>query len=187
MPRTPFSLPAFLALFAPTLPLSAEQVNDPFPEKIAKSDVTVELETVAEGLVSPVLVVQSPDSRDRLFIVDQVGVVRTVEKGKLLPEPLLDVRDRLVKLNKDFDERGLLGLAFDPEYLKAGSNGHRRIVAFWSEPNGQKADFPIVHGKSAPDCQNVVGTWKVKEDGLSVDPTSLKDLMRIDKPQFNHN
>src|SRR5262245_42829940 len=112
MTRDVFFRAAFCAAVAPWIPASAEPLNDPIPERIAKSNVRVELQTVAEGLASPVLVVASPDSRDRLIVVDQIGVARIIEKGKLQPAPFMDVTDRLAKLNKDFDERGFLGLAF---------------------------------------------------------------------------
>jgi glucose/arabinose dehydrogenase len=94
----------------------------------------------------------------------------------------------LVKLNKDFDERGLLGAAFDPEFSKAGSRGERRIFTFSSEPLDGPADFPLQNGMNVPpDCQNVIASWSVSADGSRVDPASRKVVLRLDKPQFNHN
>ncbi len=165
----------------------AEPVNDPFPEKIAKGDVRVELQPVAGGLVSPVLLVAAPDKSGRLFIVDQAGLLRVVENGALLPEPALDVTASLVKLNENFDERGLLGLAFDPDFNAAGKPGHRRLFTYTSEPTGPRTDFPIIHGQEPPNHQTVIAAWKLAAAGRRVDPTSRKDVLRLDQPQSNHN
>jgi glucose/arabinose dehydrogenase len=85
------------------------------------SGPTVGLEPGAHGLTSPVQLLAAPGGSDRLFVVDQIGVVRIVTPaGELLDEPFLDVRDRMVSLMPGFDERGLLGLAFHPDYESNG-------------------------------------------------------------------
>ncbi len=175
-------LPALLAATAFAAP-----VDDPFPEKIAKADVRIELQPVASGLASPVLLVAAPDGSDRLFIVDQSGLIRVVAGGQLATEPFLDVRQRLVELRPGFDERGLLGLAFDPDFKDAEKPGHRRVFTYTSEPVGERTDFPIVHGSEPPDHQAVIASWKVSADGQRIDPASRKEVLRIDEPQFNHN
>lgn len=74
------------------------------------------LDLVADGLVSPLALKESPDGTGRLFVVDQAGAIRIVQPdGTLEAEPFLDVSDRMVVLMPNFDERGLLGLAFHPE------------------------------------------------------------------------
>jgi glucose/arabinose dehydrogenase len=182
----------FLAsTIAPLLALSSVHgqriITDPIPERIAKSDIRVELMPVASGLVSPVLLVVAPDNPQRFIVVDQVGKLRVIEQGKLRNEPYLDVSNRLVKQNKDFDERGLLGFAFDPDFKTGGKPGYRRVFTFTSEPAGAQSDYPIVHGDAPPDHQSVIASWLVTEDGSKVDPASRKELLRYDKPQFNHN
>ncbi|MDB6150539.1 MAG: hypothetical protein JWQ44_1987 [Chthoniobacter sp.] len=165
----------------------AEPVTDPFPEKIAKGEVRVALKPIASGLVSPVLLVAAPDEARRLLVVDQAGLVRVIENGSLRAEPFLDVRARMVKLNDAFDERGLLGLAFDPDFQTTGKPGHRRIFTYLSEPAEGRADFPLVDPKATPDHQAVVAAWQVSADGSRVEPGSRKELLRVDEPQFNHN
>ena len=87
----------------------------------ASAEVTVTLQVVAEGLTAPLALVSSPDDTKRRFIVEQIGVIRVLTAdGKLLDEPFLNIRHRIPKLHQDFDERGLLGLAF-----KAGTNDLR--------------------------------------------------------------
>lgn len=64
------------------------------------------LEPVADGLAQPVLITAPPGDR-RLFVVEQPGRIRIVEDGRLLPEPFVDISDRLITLK---NEKGLLGL-----------------------------------------------------------------------------
>jgi glucose/arabinose dehydrogenase len=179
---TPWLLAPFVAATA-----FAAGIDNPFPEPIAKADVAVELQPIATGLASPVLLVPAPDASSRLLIVDQSGLIRVVDNGQLREEPFLDVRDRLVELRPGFDERGLLGLAFDPDYQNTAKPGHRRVFTYTSEPVGKRTDFPIVHGDTPPDHQAVIASWKVNADGQRIDPASRKEVLRIDEPQFNHN
>ncbi|MGV3534010.1 MAG: PQQ-dependent sugar dehydrogenase, partial [Chthoniobacteraceae bacterium] len=166
----------------------ADPINDPIPEKIPKGPAKIKLEPIASGLVSPVLLVPFPGTPSRLVVVDQAGQLRLLENGKLVEQPFLDLTSEIVKLNKDFDERGLLGLAFDPDFAKDGSPGHRRIFTYSSEPAEGTADFPNPHMKGArANHHAVIASWKVDESGTKVDPASRANLMRIEEPQFNHN
>jgi hypothetical protein len=83
-------------------------------------NLTVNLEVVAEGLQAPLALVQ-PQGDDRRFIVEQPGRIRVlVDDGFLLDEPFLDISHKIVDLMSTFDERGLLGLAFHPEFTENG-------------------------------------------------------------------
>src|SRR5262245_53007641 len=44
----------------------------------------------------PVLVTAPPDDRDRIFVVEQSGTVRTVRDGVASPKPFLDIRDKII-------------------------------------------------------------------------------------------
>jgi glucose/arabinose dehydrogenase len=181
-----FSLSAFTGAQLP------QQILNPIETPIPKGPVEIELETIATGLVAPVLLVPAPDKSDRLFIVDQAGLIRIVQGGKLLPEPFLDVTDRLVKLDTKFDERGLLGLAFDPGFNDAKSPGYRRFFAYVSEKLDEsvKSDFPDPHLKpnEKPNHQAVIASWKVSATNPNrVEAASRAEIFRLDKPQFNHN
>jgi glucose/arabinose dehydrogenase len=141
------------------------------------SEPTVGLKVVAEGLTQPVTLAQAPDRSNRLFIVDQVGQIRILRPdGTLDPEPFLDISDRLVELMPDFDERGLLGLAFHPAYAKNG-----RFFVYYSAPLRP----------GAPEGFNTTST--IAEFHVSAtdrdraDPDSERILLQEDKPQFNHN
>ena len=69
----------------------------------------------ASGLDRPVSIVSAGDSR--LFIVEQGGLIKIVTgKDHVLPTPFLDVSGIIV----DGGERGLLNLAFHPNYASNG-------------------------------------------------------------------
>ncbi|SIO66710.1 Glucose/arabinose dehydrogenase, beta-propeller fold [Singulisphaera sp. GP187] len=87
---------------------------------------------VATGLSRPTTFEFAPDGR--IFIAQQGGQIRVVKNGQLLATPFLS-------LNVDSNgERGLLGLAFDPQfatnhfvyayYTVPGSPAHNRVSRF---------------------------------------------------------
>jgi glucose/arabinose dehydrogenase len=82
-------------------------------EPVAGSDLL--LEPVVDGLDHPVLVTAPPGDR-RLFVVEQTGRIRIVDEGRLLPEPFLDLTDRVSTVP---GEQGLLGLAFHPDWARS--------------------------------------------------------------------
>ena len=79
--------------------------------------VDVALEVVADGFSFPLYVTAPPDDLDRLFVVEQNGRIKVVENGSVKGTPFLD----LGSLTSASEERGLLSMAFHPEY---GSNGY---------------------------------------------------------------
>lgn len=104
---------------------------------------------VAEGLDSPLYVAAPPLDPHRIFIVERPGVIRIVKDGVLLPEPFLDIADR-VRSSSRFPEQGLLGLAFHPDFERNGiffvdytnnsGRGNTSISRFTSGPNADDAD-----------------------------------------------
>ena len=76
------------------------------------SNVNLALTLVKGGFENPVLVTNARDGSNRLFVVEQAGVIRVIQGGVTLPTPLLDLRGSITSS----DERGLLGLAFDPQF-----------------------------------------------------------------------
>jgi hypothetical protein len=71
---------------------------------------------VSSGLASPVFVGHAGDGSQRLFIVEQGGVVKVLQAGATVATPFLDVSAKVVAGG----ERGLLGLAFHPQYAANG-------------------------------------------------------------------
>lgn len=160
----------------------------PIAERIAPSPIRVELRTVVSGLAAPVLLVPDPAQPGRLHVVDQVGLIRVIEHGQLQDEPFLDVTSLVVPVRVNYDERGFLGLAFHPGYADPGNAGHGRFYTYTSEPVQGPADFTVeVPAGTAMNHQSVVREWLW--DGVSeqVDPTSSREVLRVDQPQSNHN
>jgi glucose/arabinose dehydrogenase len=69
---------------------------------------------VTSGLESPVFLTPAGDGSGQLFVVEQPGRIRVLERGVLLPTPFLDITERVLSGG----EQGLLGLAFHPDYRR---------------------------------------------------------------------
>ena len=137
----------------------------------------VGLKLIAEGLTAPVTLAPAPDNSGRLFIADQIGLIRILgPDGNLKPVPFLDVRQSLVPIDGRYDERGLLGLAFHPNF---GQN--RRFFVFY--------DAPLREGAPAGWNHTIrIAEYTVSQDNPDLaDAGSEKILLQIDKPQDNHN
>jgi glucose/arabinose dehydrogenase len=136
----------------------------------------VGLQTIADGLTSPVTLTSPGDGSGRLFVADQVGLIRVLmPDGTLRPEPFLDLRSRMVALMPGFDERGLLGLAFHPQYAANG-----RLFVYYSAPLRAGAPAGFNH-------TGHISEFRVSADLNRADPASERILLQVDEPQFNHN
>jgi glucose/arabinose dehydrogenase len=150
----------------------------------------VGVEVVATGLVAPLKGVAAPGQPNRLYVVDQPGILWAIDLTSKTKSVFLDVKSRLVTLGvcgsdpPSFDERGLLGIAFHPNYRQNGL-----LYTYTSEPVTAPATLPtFIPGQ--PDHQNVIAEWRVPNPGNSasvVDPASRRELMRVSWPQFNHD
>jgi glucose/arabinose dehydrogenase len=167
---------------------AAGVIDNPYPDPLPKGPLRIELEATATGLAAPLLMLPVPDGRDRLFIVDQIGHIRVIAGGKLEGTPALDVSGRLARLNKDFDERGLLGIAFDPGFNNPQSPGHRRLFTYTSEPASDQPDLANPNPGGKPNHDSVLASWKISAANPDqIDPATRQEVLRIDQPQFNHN
>ena len=149
-------------------------------------NIQIDLEVVAEGLTAPVFLTHSGDGSGRLFVVDQVGQIRVIKDNNLLPTPFLNVADRMVSINSFYDERGLLGLAFHPNYA---SNG--RFFVRYSAARVGGPDEPCNQEGFIVGCHEaILAEYRVSGDPATnnvADPASEIILHRVDQPQFNHN
>jgi hypothetical protein len=85
-----------------------------------EGEKSIDLKLIADGFVSPIELLSSHNSQ-RLYVVDQVGKVFVIDnKGYKRPTPFLDLSSRLVSLNPDYDERGLIGFALHPDFKMNG-------------------------------------------------------------------
>jgi len=145
------------------------------PDQVIGQGPTVGIETVAEGLTAPTSLTVANEDADRRFITDQTGQIYVHGPDGLEDEPFLDISDQLVEL-MEFDERGLLGLAFHPEFADNG----RFYVRYSSPPRdgtpeGYDHTFVLSEFQTASD------------DNATADPDSERVILEIPEPQFNHN
>ena len=77
---------------------------------------------VASGLNRPVYATHAPGDFSRLFIVEQRGVIKILDLATetVLATPFLNIDSLVAGPANSFDERGLLGLAFHPDYADNG-------------------------------------------------------------------
>jgi glucose/arabinose dehydrogenase len=121
----------------------------------------VALAGVVHGLDHPVYLT-APAGDPRLFVVEQPGRIRIVQDGRLLAKPFLDITDRV-----GFGgERGLLSLAFDPDYAHSG-----RIYVNYTDRHGDTR----------------IERYRVTSNPGVADPASAQRVLTIDQPYSNHN
>jgi glucose/arabinose dehydrogenase len=136
----------------------------------------VGLERVADGFTSPVALVSANDGTHRLFVVDQIGLIWVLLDGKRIEQPFLDIRERVVELNSFYDERGLLGLAFHPDF----ANNHRFYVSYSGE---------LQHGLSPKEWDHTtyISEFAVSSNNPNqAEPNSERVILAMNKPGYNY-
>ena len=146
---------------APTAQLGPTASPGPTGTRAAVPTVTAEI--VASGLSDPVDVTSAGDASGRLFVVEQPGVIRIIRDGASLAQPFLDIRERIASGG----ERGLLGLAFHPDYP-----ADPRLFVDYTDLDGNTVIASFVVDADDPD---------------RADPDSETVVLRIEQPYANHN
>jgi hypothetical protein len=103
-----------------------------------------------------------PGETRRLFVVEQAGRIRIVRDGAVVGTPFLDIVSRV----GSGGERGLLGLAFHPQYAQNG-----RFYVNYTDRRGD------TH----------VSEFRVSSDPDVADPASERELLAVTQPFANHN
>src|SRR5262245_2994104 len=102
------TLAACLVVLAALRPVSGAEVD---------TDSKLGLKLIAEGLSAPMALTSILDDSGRLLVAEQSGVISLLNRdGKKAEQPFLDLRGKIVTLNKGMEERGLLGLALHPQF-----------------------------------------------------------------------
>lgn len=117
---------------------------------------------VTAGLVQPLYVTHAGDGSGRLFIVEQGGRIRLLSQGTLQSAPFLDISDLVLAGG----ERGLLGLAFHPDYARNG----RLFVSYTRQPDGATVVAEYRRGSQADQADQ-----------------QERRLMVVPQPFANHN
>lgn len=125
---------------------------------------TLELQTFASGFSNPVAITHAGD--DRLFVVQRSGAIRIVNTdGSINSTPFLSLTSSTVLSG---GERGLLGLAFHPDYATNGK-------------------FYVNYTRSG-DGATVIAKYTVSASDANIaNPASAEILLTIAQPFSNHN
>jgi glucose/arabinose dehydrogenase len=164
-----------LAMLATVMAGCGNRSNGNETQPTTNPEPVIRLQPVADGFTSPVALVPSPDGTGRLFVADQIGTI-TILKPNGTKELFLDLRSKLVNLDPNFDECGLLGLAFHPQYQTNG-----RLYVYYSAPLRAGGPSGWNHTSHISEFKVAVGNPD------KADPASERLLLQVDKPQFNHN
>lgn len=127
--------------------------------------VPLAAERVAMNLNYPVFATSLPND-NRLFILEQRGVIKilNLSNNHVLSTPFLDIQP-LVFDPSQYDERGLLGLAFHPNYA---SNGYLYVMY------------------NNNDWNTVIARYQVSSNPNRVIASSAFIIMTINQPGPNH-
>lgn len=119
------------------------------------------LDLLTDDLSLPTYAI-APPGDDRIFIVEKGGRIEILENGSVLPEPFLDISDRV----RNVGEMGLLSMAFHPDYP-----ADNRVFVYYSHSSD--------------------GTSRISSFPLSPDPNQLSEvetvILEVAQPASNHN
>ncbi|PWT99728.1 MAG: hypothetical protein C5B51_26595 [Terriglobia bacterium] len=116
----------------------------------------------ASGIGLPTDIQNAGDGMNRLFFVQQNGLIRVYRNGAMLPDAFLDIRSK----THGEDERGLLGLAFPPGFTQK-----QRFYIDYTDLNGD----------------TVIAQYRVSANPDVADASSEIALLHIAQPFANHN
>lgn len=120
------------------------------------------LREVATGLDAPLYLADAGDAPGRLYVVGQGGRIVVLEDGVPRADPFLDISVRV----SAGGERGLLSVAFAPDYADSGR--------LW-------VDYTDIDGDT------VIERYTRSGDGRTADAGSATVVLQIDQPAANHN
>ena len=140
----------------------------------------VDLDLFSSGYVSPLGVVAFPDQTGRLAVIDQVGQIWiTNASGTKMPTPFIDVASKMVTLSPGYDERGLLGLAFHPDYAING-----KFYIYYTAPPAAGGPAPGLNWNNL----STISEFRVSAANPNMaDMSTERFLLRLNDPQSNHN
>lgn len=113
----------------------------------------------------PVQIVAPPND-PRLFIVSRGGKVFIVSEGKVSKTPFIEI-----EVESKYSERGLLGLAFHPDYARNG------LFYLYGTPPPPPDPEP---------AEVMLAEYRVSDDPDVADPIPTRTLLRIPQPEGKH-
>lgn len=151
------------------LPVPALAKAAPPDDEVAALPAQVAYYQAANGLTRPVYVTHAGDGTNRLFVVEQGGVIRVMllNDGFMLETPFLDIQTRVRTNAADISEEGLLSVAFAPDFETSG-----RFYVYYTNLAGN----------------NVIARYDISDDVNVADAASEQIVLTISHPLYeNHN
>lgn len=138
-------------------------------EPTALAQTTIQLQQFAGGLSFPVFVTSARDGSNRIFIVERTGKIQLMTPGTSAPlaTPFLDLTAKVLTTTGIGDERGLLGLAFHPQFKT-----NRRFFVNYTRRN---------------DGATVISEFTASATNANVADTTEKPILTVTQPFSNHN
>lgn len=124
---------------------------------------------VNKGLSGPLLAKSAPGDTSRLYVVEQSGKIKIIKDGTLAATPFVDLAGRLVTGS----ERGLLGLAFHPDFAN-----NKRVFVHYS---GKASVHP-----GTKDGDTIIAELKATSADAA-DPGTAQTVLTVSQPESNHN
>jgi glucose/arabinose dehydrogenase len=132
----------------------------------AKRDAAGDPALLAIGTFSvPTFLTAPPGDGTRVFVVEKEGLIKVVRDGVTLPTPFLDLTGPVRSAES---ERGLLSMAFAPDYSTSGL-------------------FYVYYTADQPLGQLTIVEYRRSAEPDVADPGSARPVLAIDHPAGNHN
>ncbi|MEZ5429128.1 MAG: PQQ-dependent sugar dehydrogenase [Pyrinomonadaceae bacterium] len=125
---------------------------------------TIALQPFLSGLSSPLFLTNAKDGTNRVFVVEQRGLIRVVEPGSTTPSNFINLAS---KVSQTGSERGLLGLTFHPEF----ETNHYFFVNYTRQSDGA----------------TVVARYTATNNNTVGDINSERIIITISQDFSNHN
>lgn len=162
------SVPLFAAGLLSLVLLQAGIVTSAAPRLAAGPDpanIKVRLDPFVQGLENPVAFAAPEDGSGRLFVVEKAGRIKIIQNGQVQGRLFLDITERV---ESAANERGLLGLAFHPDYAQNGT-------------------FVVGYTAKSPMGQVTYSSFQVSADPGRANQNSEKRIIAWPHARGNHN
>ncbi len=165
------------------------------------ANISVNLQPLISNLNLPTVIktaILPNEGQERLFVATQLGEIFYLGDG--LVELFLDISDRVIELGRQtggYDERGLLGLAFHPDfqynglfyihYSLAGSQGPGALEGSYRPNPCNLASQSLTWDdrENRYDHIDTVEEWVFENNGGP--PSKRRTLLNLRRPFMNHN
>lgn len=138
----------------------------------AQPPLRLKLTEIASGYTSPIGICSPMDGTHRLFVMEQGGKIKIIKNGEKVAIPFINISSQLDGLNVAYSEKGLLGMAFHPNYKNNGL-----FYLYYSAKTTL----------SGMDHESRVSEFKVSSDPNVADLKSERIVLVIPQPESNHN